>query len=321
MSRRTALVRPVVSVALAAVYFAVLSPTGYPEASGQVSSLRFEVSATPGRVVRLVRGRIIVVVSSSDPEPRHRIGRVAPNATPIFAVDADQLHSNQTVVIDETSAAFPFDSLADLPPGDYYVQAVLDLNRDPHSPNAPGNLYGPPRRFTVAAGRDAVIRLELRNRVPDEELPADTDELRFIKIRSERLSAFHGRPIFLRAAVMLPQGFDQAPERRYPLRVSVGGLGARYTRALSLMRPGSEFRAAWLAEDTPGMIGLLLNRAGPYGDPYQVNSANNGPFGDAVTQELIPFVERRFRGVCKRSIGRSTSALCLVQEKVTARSD
>ena len=297
MRFRTAVVRPIVRAGLVAVVFAALPSTGNLGASGQAGSLSFEVSVGPGRITRPVSGRVLVVASPSDPEPRHRIGRVGPNATPIFAVDVDQLGASQTVVIDETSAAFPFDSLADLPPGDYHVQAVLDLNRDLRSPNAPGNLYSPPRRIVVAAGQDAAVRLELSNRVPDEELPADTDELRFVKIRSEQLSDFHGRPVFLRAAVILPKGFAQAPERRYPLRVSVGGLGARYTRAQRLMRPGSEFRAAWLAEDTPRMLGLLLDGAGPNGDPYQINSANNGPYGDAVTQELIPFVEQQFRGV------------------------
>ena len=62
------------------------------------------------------------------------------------------------------------------------------------------------------------------------------------------------------------------------------------------MLPGSSFRTAWMAEDAPRMLLIHLDGAGPYGDPYQVNSANNGPYGDAVTGELIPYVEREFRG-------------------------
>jgi len=81
--------------------------------------------------------------------------------------------------------------------------------------------------------------------------------------------------------------------------VHIGGFGVRYTAVQSLMRTGSPFRAAWTAEDAdaPRMLLLHLDGAGPFGDPYQVNSANNGPFGDAVTQELVPHVEREFRGV------------------------
>ena len=33
-----------------------------------------------------------------------------------------------------------------------------------------------------------------------------------------------------------------------------------------------------------------------YDDSYAVNSANIGPYGDALTYELIPYVEEQFRG-------------------------
>ncbi|MFL6112214.1 MAG: alpha/beta hydrolase-fold protein, partial [Catenulispora sp.] len=134
----------------------------------------------------------------------------------------------------------------------------------------------------------------LAHRVPPEELPPPTEHLRFVKLRSEKLSRFHGRPIYLRAGVILPPGYGAEPGRRYPLRVHVGGYGTRFTEVRALMARGSEFRRAWLAGDAPRMLLLHLDGAGPFGDPYQVNSANNGPYGDAVTQELIPHVERTF---------------------------
>ena len=63
------------------------------------------------------------------------------------------------------------------------------------------------------------------------------------------------------------------------------------------MAPGTEFQRLWMADDTPRMILVQLDGAGPLGDPYQVNSANHGPYGDAITRELIPYVERSFRGI------------------------
>ena len=261
---------------------------------------RFEVTAADNRLVGPVDGRVIVALSRlSQREPRLRIGRVAPNVTPIFAVDVRNFQTGSVVVIDESAAAFPDPTLADLPAGDYRAQAILDLNRDVRSPNAPGNLYSRPQTVSVPVDGDPVVRLELTERVPDERLPADTDLLRFVRIRSARLTAFHRRPIDLRAGIILPRGFDDEPERRYPIRVRVGGYGARYTRVERLMRPGSAFHTAWLADDTPRMILLHLDGAAPYGDPYQVNSANNGPYGDAITQELIPYVEERFRGLVR----------------------
>src|SRR5262249_39280030 len=63
------------------------------------------------------------------------------------------------------------------------------------------------------------------------------------------------------------------------------------------MAKGSAFREMWMADDTPRMLFLHLDGAGPNGDPYQLNSANHGPYGDAVTRELIPHVEKHYRGV------------------------
>ena len=269
-----------------------VGPSSYDDA------LRFEVIATDNLLVGPVDGRVIVALSRlNQSEPRLRIGRVVPSATPIFAVDVRNFQTGSVVVIDESAASFPHPTLADLPPGDYHVQVVLEMNRDLKSPNAPGNLYSRPQTLSIPVENDPVIRLELTERVPDESLPADTDSLRFVRIRSALLTAFHGRPIDLRAGIILPRGFEDEPDRLYPIRVHVGGYGTRYTRVEQLMRPGSAFRTTWLAEDTPRMILVHLDGAGPYGDPYQVNSANNGPYGDAITQELISYIADRFRGL------------------------
>ena len=114
-------------------------------------------------------------------------------------------------------------------------------------------------------------------------------------MRSELLSKFNGRPTVLRAGVILPRDFDKDPDRRYPLRVEIGGYGTRCTEVADLMDESSRFRRTWLEDGAPRFVLLHLDGAGPYGDPYQVNSDNNGPYGDAVTQELIPCVEKKYR--------------------------
>ena len=262
------------------------------------ADLRFEVRVGDGMLAAPVSGRLVVAVSRPGRrEPRLRIGRVAPDATPIFGVDVRAMDVGGTVVVDESAAAFPYATLAGLPPGDYLAQAVLDLSRDHRFHGAPGNLYSQPQPFSVGGVLGRAIDLPLTERVPPERAPAETDDVRFVRLRSVRLSRFHGRPIDLRAGVILPRGYEDDPWRRYPVRVRVGGYGDRFTEVTRLMRPGSAFRDAWLADDTPRMILVHLDGAGPYGDPYQVNSANNGPYGDAITLELIPFIEARFRGV------------------------
>jgi hypothetical protein len=141
------------------------------------------------------------------------------------------------------------------------------------------------------------VRLTLTHRVPPDQPPPGTAQVKYVKVRSELLSRFHGRPYYLRAGVILPRDFGRDRDRRYPLWVRIGGYGTRYTAVEDMMAEGAHFREAWLADGAPRMVLLHLDGAGPYGDPYQVNSANNGPYGDAVTRELIPEVEKRFRCV------------------------
>jgi enterochelin esterase-like enzyme len=184
-----------------------------------------------------------------------------------------------------------------LPRGDYRVQAVLDRNQDLKLVGAPGNLLSEPVAVALDPARGGSVRLTLSRSIPEESVPAPTEYLHFIKLRSDKLSQFHGRPMYLRAGVLLPPGHARNPDRRYPLRVHIGGYGSRCTQLTQWLRDDRGFRKMWLDERTPPMILLHLDGAGPFGDPYQVNSANNGPYGDAVTQELIPYVERTFRGI------------------------
>ena len=81
------------------------------------------------------------------------------------------------------------------------------------------------------------------------------------------------------------------------MRVHIGGYGSRFTEVDGMMSPGSGFHRAWMADDAPPMILIHLDGAGPLGDPYQVDSANHGPYGAAVTRELIPMIEDEFRGI------------------------
>lgn len=237
-------------------------------------------------------GRLFVVLGTkSGEEPRVNVGQTGIDAAPVLARDVARFGPGVVGVVDGTAVAFPIADLAHVPAGEYSVQAVFDRNRDVRrgSPNAPGNLVSVVRRVRVDPARDEAIRLELTAVLPAERRPAETERLKFVELRSEKLSTFHGRPIVLRAGVILPPGFDREPERRYPLRVHIGGYGSRITH----------FAQEWFEDDVPKMVILVLDGAGPFGDPYQVNSANNGPYGDAITGELIPHVERRYRCVGK----------------------
>ncbi len=259
----------------------------------QRAAVRFEVVTDRGPA----SGRLLVVIGKSPrPEPRFMVGQTGMNAPPILARDVTGLGAAAPAILDRSATIFPLRNLDDLPPGDYYVQAVLDSNTDLRSVHAPGNLYSDVRRVRLDPGSGQTVRLTLRDVNPPEQLPPEDQYVRFVKIQSDLLTRFHGRPIFLRAGVILPKDYT-ASGPRYPLRIHAGGYGTKYTRVQRLMTPDSEFQRMWLAGDTPRMILVQLDGDGPFGDPYQINSDNNGPYGDAITRELIPYIERAFHAI------------------------
>jgi hypothetical protein len=280
---------------LALALFALIQT---PRQTAATAGLRFEVTVAQGLISSPQSGRLFVMMSrGGQPEPRLTESDTGLDAATRLGRDVNNFAPGVVGVIDESAAAFPIEDLAHLPAGDYFVQAVFDSNIDLKSINSPGNLYSEARKVRLDPARPETVKIELTQKVPPEQMPPETEYVKYVKIQSDLLSKFHGRPIYLRAGVILPRDYDKDPGRRYPLRVSIGGYGSRFTAAGRMMSAGSEFRRAWLADDSPRMILLRLDGDGPYGDCYQVNSDNSGPYGDALTRELIPYVEQKFRGV------------------------
>jgi hypothetical protein len=267
--------------------------------AADATALRFEVTAEKGLLAAPQDGRVLVVLARDDERPpRFSIGETGLRVPPVLGQDARAFDAGKTVVLDASSSLYPLKHLARLPRGEYVAQAVFDYNRDLRIADAPDNLVSLPVKVTLDPARGGVVKLVLSRKLPADEPPKGTAQVKLLKLRSEKLSKFHGRPMYLRAGVILPAGHAEEPARRYPLRVVIGGFGSRYTAVLRMMQ-NEGFARRWNAADGPRMILLHLDGAGPLGDPYQVNSANNGPYGDAVTQELIPHVEKTYRGIGK----------------------
>ena len=266
----------------------------------QTTALKFQTTIRQNTVAAAQNGRLFIFLNrKGENEPRLTFDSdVALDAPPILAKDAANFKAGETKIITDNSAiSYPVKSLSELPAGEYFVQALLDTNNDLRSLNAPGNLYSDVRKITLDPKKSAAIKLELSKIVPPETLPPDTEFVKYIKMPSPMLTKFYGRPIFVRVGIILPRDYEKETSRRYPLLVNIGGYGSKFTRAQRLMSDQSPFRKAWLADDTPRMIGVYLDGDGPFGDSYQLNSANSGPYGDSLTQELIPEIEKRFRAV------------------------
>jgi Putative esterase len=285
--------RPLVTLMLC------LAPlTVRPATSPEPAPWRFEVTVKNGLAESPIGGRLFVILArTKDPEPRLTLGRTGLDAPQVLARDLEAFAPGAVAVAGASAFAFPITNLSEVPAGDYFVQALFDSNADLHLPDAPGNLYSKPQKIHLDPAQAASWKLELTEQVPAERLPAETAQIKFLKIQSKLLSDFYHRPIFLRAGILLPRDYDRDPSRRYPLWVRIGGLNTRYTDVPNVMEGRSDFAQTWQADDTPRLILLQLDGAGPNGDPYYVNSANNGPYGDALVKELIPYIESNFRAI------------------------
>ncbi len=286
--------------------------------------LRFAVSFPAALSARSLDGRIVLVVSNNDrQEPRFQNNVYNPRTQLSFGIDVEGLKPGQEAIIDGRTPGYPLESLAQIPPGDYWVQAVLhkyetfrrgdghtvkmpmDRGEGQHWNTAPGNLLNAPKKVHIDPRTSDVIRISLDAEIPPLPEPSDTKYVKYLKIQSERLTKFWGRPMYLGAIVVLPEGFDEHPEARYPLMVNHGHFPREMRGfppepgAPAGRRPGSgQLFKDWTGPGFPRMIMLLIQHANPfYDDSYAVNSANVGPYGDAINEELIPYVEKRFRAI------------------------
>jgi hypothetical protein len=284
-------------------------------------------------------GRLLLMLSSNnEKEPRFQINSGL-DAQIVFGVDVDGMQAGQKISFDDSVFGFPYASLNDVPPGDYYVQALLntyetfnletghtvklpmDNGEGQQWNRSPGNLYSEPFKITIGDNGIENLKVSMDKVIPPIEEPEDTDWIKHIKIKSEKLSKFWGRDMYLGAHVLLPKGFDEHPEARYPLMVFQGHFpsdfgGFRTTPPDPNTKPeysarfdvegyniiqqqeAYDFYKRWNEPDFPRFIIIEIQHPTPYyDDSYAVNSASQGPYGDAITYELIPHIEKEFRGI------------------------
>ena len=170
----------------------------------------------------------------------------------------------------------------------YYCQVVYKQNRDDGNENVAGNCYSQVDSFNLS--KDVKLKLTLQAIIPAATI-VDHKFVKTVVIQSKRLTEFSGRPRFLKAAVLLPSGYFDNPGKAYPICYRAPGLNGRYTAINGQMKDKS-FTDWWFSKTAPQVIYVYLDSQGPYGDTYQVDSENNGPCGKALTEELIPAIEK-----------------------------
>ncbi|MEL7045122.1 MAG: alpha/beta hydrolase-fold protein [Pseudomonadota bacterium] len=283
-------------------------------------------------------GRLLLFISNNDAaEPRFQVSN-GPGTQLVFGVDVNGWQG-EAVTIDASAAGYPLRSLAEIPPGRYRAQALLnryelftladgrelllppDKGEGQLLERKPGNLYSKPVWVELEPAQAEEVTLTLDQVIAPIEPPEDTRYVKHIRMQSELLSEFWGRPTFLGAHVLLPEAFDEHPEARYPLVVSHGhfpkdfsgfretppdeDLECEYSERFDLpcynrtvQEHAWNFYQEWTGPDFPRMLIVQIQHPTPYfDDSYAVNSANMGPYGDAITYELLPYIEDQFRGI------------------------
>ncbi len=315
-------------------------------------SPRFEVTFPASLHDGPVTGHLFIsVYTRDDAEPRvaaFQSSRDFVARVPFFATDVDSLKPGQAAVVDTGAGSYPLASLRDLPAGDYYVQAVLNVYTQYHRADghtiwarqgdwdgqrwayAPGNLVSQPMKVHLDPAQGFDVKLQLDHVLPPVELPADTKWVKHFKMQSAMLTKWWGAPQYLGATVLLPKGYDEHPNTRYPVLYlqdhftleppygftedSTPRRGKTVEVVLEPPNPrsnvesatpwsgggkresGYEFQKSWLSDRFPRMIVVVFQHPTQFfDDSYAVNSVNDGPYGDAILQELIPETERRYR--------------------------
>ncbi|KPK93396.1 hypothetical protein AMJ80_05970 [bacterium SM23_31] len=277
---------------------------------------KFAISFDPSIRSEPASGRVLLLMSKTN--------RFSPseNGTPIFGANVDDLNPGEPAIIDENVLGYPVKSLSEIPADSFYVQAYLNVyttfhRSDGHTVKlhmdqgegqswrrSPGNLFSDPQKIYYDPQKGGTITLTMDKKIPPIPPPQDTEWVKNVRIQSELLSEFWGQPMYIGARILLPKGFNDHPEVKYPVVYSQGhfsrGIPGGFSEPSERNPEGNAFYQAWTSENFPRMLLVTIQHANPYyDDSYGVNSENAGPYGDAITQELIPYLEDKFRAIGK----------------------
>jgi Putative esterase len=258
----------------------------------------------------------------------------------VFGVDVDGMKPGDEIVIDESAFGFPLRTLKNIPAGDYFVQGLInryetfnlktghtvklppDQGEGQQWNSKPGNFYSKPTKVTIDPTKKETIKVVMDQKIPAQKEPEDTKYVKHIKMQSKLLSEFYGKPMYVGAHVLLPEGFDEHPDAHYPLMIyhghfpkDFGGFSTEppdpkmdtsdYIARFGIYgynkfqkQEAYNFYKQWTSKTFPRFLIVEIQHATPYyDDSYAVNSASMGPWGDAIMKELLPEIESKFRGI------------------------
>jgi S-formylglutathione hydrolase FrmB len=238
-------------------------------------------------------GRLYIFLNQNpNLEPMEQIWPFPGRMSHIFAMNKTGYSLDEPATLDPNAEWTKTSewTLSNVPEGDYYIQVLWDQDSSESRITAPGNLYSLKQNISVQ--ETLAVDITIDQVIAEREL-AESDLLHLVDFRSDTLSTWWDKPVYLKASVLLPHNYNS--EEVYPIRYNVSGYGGRYTRVNNLVN-SAEFTEWWRSDDAPRVINVFLDGEGPFGDSYQMDSENSGPYGHSLIYELIPHIESQFRG-------------------------
>jgi hypothetical protein len=311
-----------------------------PGAHPGQTPLKIAVSFGPELSREPLDGRLLLLLSTDDSaEPRSQISDTSLKSQQVFGIDVEGMKPGEERIFDSAVLGYPVSSFDDLRMGDYKVQAVLHKYETFHRADgyivklpmdrgegqqwnrAPGNLYSTPQKMAIRTQENKTIQIRLDKVILPIPEPPTTKYVKHERIKSEQLSKFWGRDMYLGAHILLPEGFDKHPNARYPLVINHGhfpatidgwretppdpNLKCEYSERFHLDcynriqdEAAYQLYKDWTAPKFPRVIVIEIQHPNPYyDDSYAVNLENLGPYGDAIVRELIPYIEKKYRAI------------------------
>jgi hypothetical protein len=230
-------------------------------------------------------GHVLLYLSKDSKSPKD--GEAGLDIFPCFDMYVKDVKPGGAVTFDDKAVSFPV-PLSDIERGAYYVQVVWDRDLGGRGiGQSPGNLYSESMKLTFNKEFNKVYTITATKVIPEPTF-TETQYIKELKAPSALLSQFSHKPFTLNAAVRLPKEYFTQPNRKFPVLYTVFGYGGDYHRYSGYNMPSMPI-------DTTACITVYLDGNCRLGHSVYANSDNNGPWGDALTTELIPLVEKTYR--------------------------
>jgi S-formylglutathione hydrolase FrmB len=243
-----------------------------------------------------VSGRLLIFMRKDDGKPSDGFGAnfSDPNAVFISGTEITDLSPDSPVTVDPNSGSYPA-AFSTAPAGAYQLFAILDRDHSyTYGGAGAGDIYSSVEKVTMPAEGFSIT---LSGVVPERKIDVPAN-VKLVEFESPMLSKFWGRPILMKATVVLPPSYESKRSEKYPTVYTITGYGG--TR-FSPLRSAASMEKAMTEGKWPEMIYVNLESQVPLGHHVWADSANNGPWGTALEKEFIPYLEKQFRMDAKPS--------------------